>query len=251
MRTCFSILALGLAAACDLPPLVEPPPDPFAAETERVVIEVDVQDGAEPFTGDTVYGDTWDLTVENLEALLGDDIELVVPRTLDEMGALDDVPEGDLSVPEILALADAHVDDDDATTARFHVLFVDRFFEEDGARRANVLGVSIGDTRVVAMFKPVIGDGGALLLGDGVDRFVEQTTMVHELGHALGLVNNGLAMQRDHQDEEHGAHCENDACVMFYLNEGFSDAVDFARDALVRGDRILFDDDCLDDASSS
>lgn len=214
------------------------------------MIEVDVQDGAEPFTGDTVYGDTWDLTVENLGALLGDDIELVVPRTLDEMGALDDVPAGDLSSTEIVALADAHLDDgnDDVTTARYHVLFVDRFFEQDGARRDNVLGVSIGDTRIVAMFKPVIGDGGALLIGDGVDRFVEQSTMVHELGHALGLVNNGLEMKRDHQDEENGAHCENDACVMFFLNEGFDDAVGFARDALLRGDRVLFDDDCLDDA---
>lgn len=240
----------------DLPLPGEPPPDPFAPETERVVIEVDVQDGAEPFTGATVYGDTWDLTVENLAALLSDDLELVVPRSLDEMGALDDVPQGDLSSAEIIALADAHRDedaDDDvaAGTARYHVLFVDRFFEQDGERRANVLGVSIGATRIVAMFKPVIGDGGALLLGDGVDRFVEQATMVHELGHALGLVNNGLEMQREHQDEANGAHCDNDACVMFFLNEGFEDAVGFARDALLRGDRILFDGDCLDDALAS
>jgi hypothetical protein len=261
MRTRFSIVALAAVlplatAGCDLPPLDPPPPDPFAPETERVVVEVDVQDGAEPFTGATVYGDTWDLTVENLAALLGEDIELVVPRTLDEMGPLDDVPAGDLSSSEIVALAGAHVDatrEDDLASgsARYHVLFVDRFYEEDGARRDNVLGVSIGNTRVVAMFKPVIGDGGALLLDDGVDRFVEQTTMVHELGHALGLVNNGLTMKREHQDEENGAHCSNDACVMFFLNEGFEDAVGFARDALLRGDRVLFDDDCLDDADAS
>lgn len=257
----FSFLGLAFAvalAACDLgeldSPGVDPRPDPFDAATERVVVEVDVQDGAEPFTGDTVYGDTWDLTVENLTALLGDDIALVVPRALADMGELDDVPDGDLSTAEILELSSAHIDDDgdfDDKTARYHVLFVDRFFEEGGARRDNVLGVSIGDTRVVAMFKPVIGDGGALLIGDGVDRFVEQTTMVHELGHALGLVNNGIEMRRDHQDEENGAHCENDACVMIFLNEGFSDAVAFARDALLRGDRILFDDDCLDDAQGA
>lgn len=248
-------LVMSVAAfGCDLGGIPEPPidrgPDPFDPSTDRIVIEVDFQEGAEPFTGDAAFGDTWSLTVENVTALVGDDKELVVPSELDEMGPLDGVPEGDLSSGEILALAADHLDDDGdgETTARYHVLFVDRFYEENGERRANVLGVSIGDTRVVAMFKPVIGNGG-LLLGDGVDRFVEQTTMIHELGHALGLVNNGLAMARDHQDEENGAHCDNDACVMFFLNEGFEDAVSFARDALLRGDRILFDDDCLADAT--
>jgi hypothetical protein len=253
----WSVIVL-VVAACDLPPLPgmngTPPDgaDPYAASTSTIVVEVDVQPNAEPFTGQTVYGDTWDLTVENIGALVGDDKTLDIPRDLADMGGLDGVPEGDLDSNEILALASAHQDEPgDDETAAYHVLFVDRFFEQDGERRSNVLGVSIGDSRVIAMFKPVIGDGGALLIGDGVDRFVEQTTMMHELGHALGLVDNGMAMKVEHKDEQNGAHCDNDRCVMFFLNEGFNDAVSFARDALVRGDRILFDDNCLDDAAAA
>lgn len=48
---------------------------------------------------------------------------------------------------------------------------------------------------------------------------VEATVFRHEFGHNLGLVDNGIPMQRDHQDEAHGAHCTNDQCVMYYAIE--------------------------------
>jgi hypothetical protein len=79
------LAVLWFVIGCDAAAPFSPPPpasraDPYAATTTRVVVEVDVQPGAEPFTGNTVYGDTWSLTVDNLRALLGDDKELVVPR---------------------------------------------------------------------------------------------------------------------------------------------------------------------------
>lgn len=38
--------------------------------------------------------------------------------------------------------------------------------------------------------------------------------LCHEMGHLLGLVNQGTAMVTNHQDVAHGAHCNNINCLM-------------------------------------
>jgi predicted Zn-dependent protease len=48
---------------------------------------------------------------------------------------------------------------------------------------------------------------------------VEATVFRHEFGHNLGLVNNGIPMQQDHQDDDNGPHCTNEQCVMYYAIE--------------------------------
>jgi hypothetical protein len=111
----------------------------------------------------------------------------------------------------------------------------------------SVLGVSLGNTGVIAMFKDVIRSTDVVGLPNIV-RFVEQSTIVHELAHAFGLVNNGVPMTTPHQD--HGAHCDNDACTMFFANEGATDAAKFVRDRVLTGSTILFDDNCLADADA-
>jgi hypothetical protein len=83
-----------------------------------------------------------------------------------------------------------------------------------------------------------------------VVRFVEQATIIHELGHAFGIVDNGVPMVTPHRDTDHGAHCDNDKCVMYYLNEGASDATAFVRDKVLTGNQILFDAHCLADADA-
>ena len=74
------------------------------------------------------------------------------------------------------------------------------------------IGVSLTGTTVIAIFKDVIESSG--VRSDGiVPKFIEQSTIVHELGHALGLVNNGVSISSDHHDADNGAHCINDICV--------------------------------------
>src|SRR5690606_17207767 len=110
-----------------------------------------------------------------------------------------------------------------------------------------VLGVSIGDT--VVLFKDV-SRGTATLTNPNAGRFVEQSTMVHELAHSIGLVDNGIPMTSNHKDAARGAHCPNPDCVQSWLNEAGSDARDFALRRLLTGSTILFDDACLADVDA-
>jgi len=228
----------GALSACG-----EPAPDvggPELATATRVVFEVDAQPGAQPRGAlPSAVSDPWELTRLNAEALIPDrTIEL---PTEDESGTLE-VEGEDFDAQTLLDIAAAHADLDPAPdTAVFHFLFLDGYYAENGERQDSVLGVSLGDTGVIAMFTPVIGDGV-------LARFVEQTTMIHELGHAVGLVDNGLTMVDDHLDREHGAHCTVDTCVMYWLNEGVSDLRQYVQQYVATGETVIFDDACLADA---
>jgi len=45
------------------------------------------------------------------------------------------------------------------------------------------------------------------------------TALVHELGHLLGLVDEGTSMVEDHLDPDHKGHCNNPECVMHWASE--------------------------------
>jgi hypothetical protein len=100
------------------------------------------------------------------------------------------------------------------------------------------------------MFKPVI-EGTASGRAGILSRYVEQATMIHEFGHAVGLVNNGLAMAAPHQDQANGAHCTNDSCVMYYAVEGVGGVVDFVQQYVTTGSNVLFGEECLADAAAA
>ena len=57
-------------------------------------------------------------------------------------------------------------------------------------------------------------------------------------------------MVKEHQDENHGAHCNNTECIMFWQNEGVEGLSSFLGRNLANGPRVLFDDDCLADADA-
>lgn len=208
--------------------------------------------GAEPYTGEAgTTGDVWDLFRANAEALFaGRDKAFVIPTRLEEMQALDDVPAGPYDYDEIVAIADAHRDrKSSGSVVSYYVVWLDGKYEKDGSEQAGVLGVNLTGTGIIAMFKPVIESTSVGPLG-AVERYVEQATLVHEFGHAVGLVNNGLPLESEHHDAEHGAHCSNEDCVMYWQVEGTSGMVDFVVRCVTSGDVVLFADDCLADAAA-
>ena len=93
-----------------------------------------------------------------------------------------------------------------------------------------MIGFSINDTPIIAVFKDVVVTSG----GPAVQKFVEQSTLVHEMGHALGFVNNGVPLASSHQDSVHGAHTVNSNCIMYWLNEGASDMAAFVQQFCAR-----------------
>lgn len=217
----------------------------YSAVVTEIVIEVDYETGAEPYFGNVpTFGDLWDFLRSNLEALFSvNPRTITVPGTLEQMEEIGAIDDDDYSQEDILALVAQHRDEGDTTERRtFYVLFLDGYFfdEDDGGRQPLVIGISLGDTGVIAMFKPVI-------TSISTPRFVEQSTLAHELGHAFGLVDNGVTPSSDHEDPLSRHHCVNTDCVMFYENEGAADAAEFVRQFVTSSDAIVFDQACLND----
>jgi hypothetical protein len=228
----------------------DPPAGVFDPAIVEVRVELDFETGRAPYTGPIVgFGDTFGLTSANLRRVLGPRRALLLPTTTAAMEDVGPIADEELTPADLLALAATHRDDATGGNAwTYYVLFVSGHYADGSGPRPDVLGVSIGSTGVIAMFKDVIA-GTAGLVPD-TEKFVEQATLIHELGHALGLVNNGVAVTSAHHDAAHGAHCTDDRCVMYYLNEGAADMVRFVGDRVTSGNVILLDDACLADVDA-
>lgn len=220
----------------------------FSSATKRVVLEIDYAPGAQPYTGAAGrLGDVWSIFRENADLIFDGQKDIVVPSQLCEMQLLEDVTMTEVGTRDLLAIAAKHRDHPSSgDTVTFYVLFVNgRFKEDDGSVKDEAVGVSLEGKGIIGMFKPVIASSA--LRSTVTPRFVEQSTLVHEFGHAVGLVNKGIPLARAHQDDEHGHHCINTDCVMYWTNEGGRDAANFVRTYLETGDRALFGPDCLAD----
>ena len=122
------------------------------------------------------------------------------------------------SVNDIVALEERLRDTrTSGDTASLYILYVaGGYSEDDGDSR--VLGIAYRGTSL-AIFKGNIMDGtrnGGILGTAPEERYVERAVLVHELGHALGLVDLGTKMQRNHEDPEHEGHSSNPASVMYW-----------------------------------
>jgi hypothetical protein len=71
---------------------------------------------------------------------------------------------------------------------------------------------------------------------------VEAGSIVHESGHLLGLVDNGVPMVSPHRDPSHGPHDASKSCVMYYLIQ-----VPPVFPNLGDPDFMTFDSHCIDD----
>lgn len=225
----------------------------YAKATTQVVFEIDYQQGAEPFTGSLLGMDAFNLTRVNVEKLFqgGGGVPpktVTLPSDLTQMEQLTDITGTSFTGQRILEIASKHRgQQDSAAAATFYILFLNGLYDDGKTVRNDVLGVALGQTGVVAMFKPVIRSSSGT---QQLQKFVEQTTLVHEFGHSIGLVNFGIPMTAQHQDTANGAHCSNNRCVMYYANEGAASALQFVRDYVLTGNEVLFDTDCLNDTKA-
>jgi len=157
---------------------------------------------------------------------------------------------------ELEALADATFDlAVDADTIKMHVLFLDGHYYGDTANQ-KILGVAWGNTHL-AMFKQTIEEtcaaaAGLNLFKEQMCQAAEQSIWLHELGHVIGLVGNGLAMAAPHADPAHAGHDASDGCVMYWAYEG-GGAVDALLGRFLGGNQeaLGFDAACLADIDAA
>jgi len=83
--------------------------------------------------------------------------------------------------------------------------------------KGNVVGVAYRNTSVCLFGKTIQANSGGINQASRVK--VESGVLLHEIGHLLGLVNNGTGMITPHEDVDNRAHCTNTNCLMYYTIE--------------------------------
>lgn len=118
------------------------------------------------------------------------------------------------------------------------MLVVDGYFSQDD-EESFALGAAYNSSSLVFFGPRIVESSG------GFSRpplpILETTVALHELGHLLGLVNNGTKMVHDHEDEEYESHCDNQGCLMYW-------AVETRRGLNLMGSTVpKLDDNCRND----
>lgn len=139
--------------------------------------------------------------------------------------------ETDFSVTEVWQADDVRELGDDAkstdpqsgSTLTWQILFPAGTYEDE-----SVLGVAV-DASTVAVFKDSIDDAENIFRRPSAEK-IENSVLVHEVGHLLGLVNIVYTSPVDHEDSSHPGHSNNEDSVMYWAVESTSIANFFDND---------------------
>jgi predicted Zn-dependent protease len=227
---------------------------------QSLKINVYYQPGAEPYISAPLASifpnlssfpsltlEYWSVSERNIQALFKERKNypsIIVPKKLDQMKAIPYSEDTSWTVDEVMALNKKHQLSDE--TGNFHIYFLNGHASEG----KNIIGFQIDKTTVIAIFKDVIRETSQEST-PFVAEYVEQSTIIHELGHAIGLVNNDIPMVEKHQ--EHGHHCSNPDCVMYYSNAGATGLIQHAKKVLASPnplEAVMFDELCLKDTKA-
>ena len=191
-----------------------------------MVIEIDHAPGYRPYSSST------DLLIERMESVC----EKPSGITL-KFNEVNFDHEGDWTAQDVRDQGWEHKDASptDGTTLRWQILFPEGTYSEE-----NVLGVAV-DASTMALFGDSIEEADGLFGRPSVED-VENSVIVHEAGHLLGLVNLVYQSPVDHEDDDHPGHSNNDESVMYWAIESV-DVANFIFGTLP----TEFDDDDLAD----
>lgn len=244
----FAFLIFFPIASCKEDEQATEPVDDFVADfytnAQSLDIIVAYEEGAEPYIKYNSF-DSWDVCNDNMNSLFSSkNISVTVPRTLHEMTNLGVLEQNNYSRENVIQLAEElNNNDNKAPQKSIVILFLDGYYIRDGVAENRILGVNLDGTPTIAIFKPVIESAAN---NDASKALIEQSTIVHEIGHAIGLVNKGVRATTAHHDEANGAHCTNEDCVMYWLNGG-AEVQQFIAPFLLNGSVQLFGDQCIAD----
>jgi hypothetical protein len=170
-------------------------------------IEIDAVSGLAPFASSQTY-------IRELAAGIldkPDGVTMELDETLPASGA-----DTEWTFDALAELARSHASEETAGTITVQVLALDgHYTTEDGG---SVLGLAWSH-RFIALFQQDLRTNCTGLLG-GFDQeaceIAERNVWAHEVGHVIGLVDNGVPMVTDHRDPDHGAHDVSEGCLMYW-----------------------------------
>lgn len=212
------LVVAGLAAGCTLP---KPPTpsyyyeDVLGAEPyTKLVIQVDHAPGRAPSEAAKTH---LLMTLQNVtrKADISFDVRQTLPGDADEVWTAEELIELERSTRRV---------QHEPPVALMHVLYPAGRYEARSAAGVTISGPVLGP---VVVFLDVLQDVrvgtplGALPVPNprqAID-VLERSTLLHEAGHAMGLVNNGLPMVKAREDAEHAGHSTNPRSVMYWSVE--------------------------------
>ena len=119
------------------------------------------------------------------------------------------------SAADLAALEAAHRETfSGGDTAALYLLYVDGHSASDDSA-GSVLGLAYSSSSL-ALYPETIASAANRVVNATE---VESAVLVHELGHALGLVNLGTPQQTPHEDSAHPGHDLKEGCVMNHAIE--------------------------------
>ncbi|MEI9920310.1 MAG: membrane metalloprotease [Bacteroidota bacterium] len=121
-----------------------------------------------------------------------------------------------IDVDEIRAIEKAQrITTTSGKTITAWIMFLDTEYTESTDTQ-KVLGLSYNASSIVIFEKSVYNyvkpDMPSVVT-------LESVVIEHEFCHLLGLVDNGTPMVTSHKDTDHGAHCSNTECLMYWKTE--------------------------------
>ena len=203
----FSILLMLGCNLYEAPPAAIIPivPKDFLASStyDKLIIEILYVTGFQPST----------VTVDNIKAFLQQRLNKPGGITVVQNGMS---PQGkDIYAPsDLIGLENvARTQHNNGSTLTVFLFFgeADYYTNLPGSK---TFGLTMSTTSLVVFEKTILDFAG----NPGQPSIInlESTVATHQLGHLLGLVNDGTSMQIPHVDANNPRHCDDTACLMYH-----------------------------------
>ena len=130
-------------------------------QAKNLEVQVLYEAGAEPYTGKSFRNiEYWDMLDDNLKHVFqvrNQQMNVVVPKALNQMKLLPRQNKTSWTIPEIEAFVAKHkVSSSTSDKVVFHALFVNGAYKEGNEVMNNIIGINISHTTIIVIFKDVV-----------------------------------------------------------------------------------------------